>query len=129
MGNRSQLAMVGVWHLSAQQLANELTGQLAVIGSDVEMRDRSDHERAQRGDLHSTFCGRDSDWRSGNRSGVDHDNIRLNCTRHDSGWHTGGYRRCKDARGCMIIRESLHMMIKRVQAGGGEHAGLPPAPT
>ena len=115
--------------LLTQQLANELAGPLAIVCRYVEMGDRPDHERAKRGNQHSTLCCRCRDRRGGGRAGVDHDDVRLDTVRFDRSRDLSGNGISKDARGFMIIAEPLHMMIKGVQAGGGEHAGLAPATT
>ena len=122
--------MLGVWTpLLRQQLAHELAGPLAVIGGDVKMGDCSYHERAQGGNLDATLCRRGGDRRSVTRPGVDDDDIRLDVVRIDSGRDAAGYGVGKGARSRVIISQSLHMMIKGVQARGGEYPGLAPAGT
>jgi hypothetical protein len=113
--------------LCGQQLAHKLAGPLAVVGRDVKVGDCSDHERAKGGDLDSALCRPGGDTRSGSRAGVDHDDIRLDAVRIDSGANAAGYGLGKDACCGMIISQSVYMMIKGVEARGGEHAGLSPA--
>jgi hypothetical protein len=86
----------------------------------------SDHGGAQSGDLHAALSRRSSDRSSGNPTRIDHYNIRLHGVRLDSGRDAGGYCLREDVCCYMIIGQSLHMVIKCVQACGGEHASLAP---
>ena len=92
-GARRQSAAAGAkfsGQLFDQQLADQLTSRLTVIGRDVKMGNGSDHERAECGNLDATLCRRSSDGRSRNRSGVDHDDIRLDGLRIDGSRHMAG---------------------------------------
>ena len=115
--------------LLTQQLADELAGQLAIVCRYVEMGDRPDHERAKRGNQDASLCCHCRDGRSGGRAGVDHDDVRFDIVQLNRSRDLSGNGISKDARAFMIIDEPLHMMIKGVQAGGGEYAGLTPATT
>ena len=60
-------------------------------------------------------------------AGVDHHDIGLDGVQLYSSRDSRRYGLGEGACCCMIVGKSLHMMIKGVQAGGGEHTRLSPA--
>ena len=113
--------------LGSQQLSDELSCPLAVVNCHIEMSHRPDHEGAESGHLHPPLCCRNRDRRGRSRAGVDHHDIGLNGIELYRSRNAGRYRLGECACCCMIIGKPLQMMIKGVEAGGGEHAGLAPA--
>src|SRR3954447_2965606 len=100
--------------LSGEQLADELAGRLAVVRRYVEVRDGSQHERPESGELNATLrrcCG---DGRGGKHASVDHNDIRLYGIGIDGGRQMARHRLSEDPCCCVIIGKALQMVIKCV---------------
>ena len=113
--------------LGSQQLSDQLPCPLAVVNCYIEMSNRPDHEGTESRDLHPPLCGCNRDRRGRSRASVDHHDIGLDGIQLHSGRDTGRYGLSEGTCCCMIIGKPLQVMIKGVEAGGGEHARLAPA--
>src|SRR4029453_16207379 len=86
------------------------------------------HEWAEGGHQDATLCCRGGNGCSGSATSVDHHDVGLDGIRIDGSSQVTRHCLGEDSCCCMIIGEALHMVIKCVQAGSGEHSGLTPAP-